>query len=103
VTSQVFVEVRERLGAERDKLNVVSISIDPEQHTPRRLAAYARRSGSDGAWARYTSSRANAIEIQLTFGAWRGDMMNQHRSSGCALSQASPGCATRTPPARNTW
>jgi protein SCO1 len=34
VTSQVFAEVREKLGAERDKINMVSISIDPEQDTP---------------------------------------------------------------------
>ncbi len=76
VTSQVFVEVRERLGAERDKINMVSISIDPEQDTPRRLTAYAKRFGSAGTWAHYTSSSADAIEIQSAFGAWRGDKMN---------------------------
>jgi protein SCO1/2 len=76
VTSQVFVEVRERLGAERDKINMVSISIDPEQDTPRRLTAYAKRFGSAGTWAHYTSSSADAIEIQRAFGAWRGDKMN---------------------------
>jgi protein SCO1/2 len=76
VTSQVFVEVRERLGAERDKINMVSISIDPEQDTPRRLTAYAKRFGSAGAWSHYTSSSADAIEIQRAFGAWRGDKMN---------------------------
>lgn len=76
VTSQVFVEVRERLGAERDKINMVSISIDPEQDTPRRLTAYAKRFGSAGTWAHYTSSSADAVEIQRAFGAWRGDKMN---------------------------
>ncbi|MEY2654895.1 MAG: hypothetical protein RLZZ524_1923 [Pseudomonadota bacterium] len=76
VTSQVFVEVRERLGVERDKINMVSISIDPEQDTPRRLTAYAKRFGSAGTWAHYTSSSADAIEIQRAFGAWRGDKMN---------------------------
>ena len=53
-----------------------SISIDPEQDTPRRLTAYAKRFGSAGTWAHYTSSSADAIEIQRAFGAWRGDKMN---------------------------
>jgi protein SCO1/2 len=76
VTSQVFVEVRERLGADRDKINMVSISIDPEQDTPKRLTAYAKRFGSSGTWAHFTSSSAESIEIQRAFGAWRGDKMN---------------------------
>ena len=76
VTSQVFSELRERLGAERDKVNMVSISIDPEQDTPRLLTEYARRFGSAGVWAHYTSSSAAAVEIQRAFGAWRGDKMN---------------------------
>jgi protein SCO1/2 len=76
VTSQVFTEVRERLGAERDKINMVSISIDPEQDTPKRLTAYAKRFGASGTWSHYTSSTADSIEIQRAFGAWRGDKMN---------------------------
>ena len=76
VTSQVFTELRERLGAERDKVNMVSISIDPDQDTPRLLTEYAKRFGSAGVWSHYTSSSAAAVEIQRAFGAWRGDKMN---------------------------
>jgi protein SCO1/2 len=76
ITSQVFVEVRERLGAQRDAVNMVSISIDPEQDTPRRLTEYAKRFGRAGTWAHYTSSNADAVEIQRAFDAWRGDKMN---------------------------
>jgi len=76
VTSQVFVEVRERLGADRDKVNMVSISIDPEQDTPAKLTEYANRFGSAGVWAHYTSSSADAVAIQRAFDAWRGDKMN---------------------------
>jgi protein SCO1/2 len=76
VTSQVFVEVREKLGAERGKINMVSISIDPEQDTPAKLTEYARRFGSAGEWAHFTSGSADAVEIQRAFGAWRGDKMN---------------------------
>ncbi|MFM2118616.1 MAG: hypothetical protein RL722_84 [Pseudomonadota bacterium] len=77
VTSQVFNEFRERIGAsEREQVNMVSISIDPEQDTPKRLSAYAKRFGSAGTWSHYTSSSADAVAIQKAFGAWRGDKMN---------------------------
>jgi protein SCO1/2 len=90
VTSQVFVEFRERLGAARDKINMVSISIDPEQDTPRRLTAYAKRFGSAGTWAHYTSSAAEAVEIQRAFGAWRGDKMNHQPSTWLRISPGQP-------------
>ncbi|MEQ1807005.1 MAG: SCO family protein [Burkholderiaceae bacterium] len=88
VTSQVFVELRERLGTERDKVNMVSISIDPEQDTPRKLTEYAARFGSAGAWPHYTSSSADAILIQRAFGAWRGDKMNHQPTT---YMRAAPG------------
>jgi protein SCO1/2 len=91
VTSQVFVEFRERLGAvERDKINMVSISIDPEQDTPRRLTAYAKRFGSAGAWSHYTSSSADAVEIQRAFGAWRGDKMNHQPTTWLRVAPGKP-------------
>lgn len=88
VTSQVFVEVRERLGADRDKVNMVSISIDPEQDTPSKLTEYAKRFGSAGLWAHYTSSSADSVAIQRAFDAWRGDKMNHQPTT---YLRASPG------------
>jgi protein SCO1/2 len=90
VTSQVFVEVRERLGAQRDAVNMISISIDPEQDTPRRLTEYANRFGSAGVWAHYTSSSANAVEIQRAFDAWRGDKMNHQPSTYLRAGSGKP-------------
>jgi protein SCO1/2 len=88
VTSQVFVEFRERIGATRDKINMVSISIDPEQDTPRKLTEYAARFGGAGTWAHYTSSTAGAVEIQRAFGVWRGDKMNHQPTT---FLRAAPG------------
>lgn len=76
VTSQVFAEVRERLGDDRRGVNMVSISIDPEQDTPSRLRDYAQRFGTAGTWAHYTSSSADAVAIQRAMSAWWGDKMN---------------------------
>jgi protein SCO1/2 len=90
VTSQVFVEVRERLGADRDKVNMVSISIDPEQDTPSKLTEYAKRFGSAGVWAHYTSSSADAVSIQRAFDAWRGDKMNHQPTTYLRSSPGKP-------------
>jgi protein SCO1/2 len=76
VTSQVFTEVRERLGKQRDAVNMVSVSIDPEYDTPPRLAEYARRFGSSGTWTHVTASQADSAAIQKSFNAYQGDKMN---------------------------
>lgn len=76
VTSQVFMQTRELLGTQREQVNMVSISIDPEQDTPRRLAAYAKRYAAHGAWSHYTGSTAESLAVQRAFAAWRGDKMN---------------------------
>jgi protein SCO1/2 len=88
VTSQVFVEVREKLGAERDKVNMVSISIDADQDTPATLTAYARRYGSAGVWAHYTGTSADMVDLQRAFDAWRGDKMNHQPTT---YLRAAPG------------
>jgi protein SCO1/2 len=89
ITSQVFLELRERLSAaQRDAVNMVSISIDPEQDTPARLSDYAKRYGSAGVWSHYTSSSADAIEIQRAFESWRGDKMNHQPTT---FLRAAPG------------
>jgi protein SCO1 len=76
VTSQVFREVRERLGAQRDAVTVVSISIDPEYDTPRRLTEYAARFSTGGSWNFYTASQKDSVAIQKSFNAYQGDKMN---------------------------
>lgn len=76
VTAQVFAEVRERLGAGRDALNMVSVSIDPEYDTPQRLADYAHRFGGGRSWSFFTGTLADSVAIQRSFGAYQGDKMN---------------------------
>jgi protein SCO1/2 len=76
VTSQVFMGVREQLGDRRDAINMVSISIDPEEDTPRSLAKYAGKYGTYGTWTHVTSTASDSMAIQRAFDAWRGDKMN---------------------------
>jgi protein SCO1/2 len=90
VTSQVLMELRDRLGEERAKVNMVSISIDPEQDTPARLSEYAQRFGAAGQWSHFTSSSSDAVAIQRAFGAWRGDKMNHQPTTYLRVAPGKP-------------
>jgi protein SCO1/2 len=77
VMSQVFSELREKLGAQRDKLNMISVSIDPEYDTPARLAQYAERFGATSkSWNFYTGTLNDSIAVQKSLATYQGDKMN---------------------------
>jgi protein SCO1/2 len=76
IMSAVFTQFQERLGADRSKVHMVSISIDPEQDTPARLREYARRFSAGPQWQHYTGSVAASVAAQKAFAAYRGDKMN---------------------------
>lgn len=76
VLSRTFSMVQQQLGPEAGKVHLVSISIDPEQDTPARLAAYAKRFGAGPAWHFYTGTSEASIVVQKAFGTYRGDKMD---------------------------
>jgi protein SCO1/2 len=76
VTSHVFSEFQEKLGAGRTKVNMVSISIDPEFDTPQRIADYAKKYNATPQWQHYTGTLAASISMQKAFDVYRGDKMN---------------------------
>lgn len=76
VTSQTLSQLQQKLGADRDRVHIVSISIDPEQDTPARLAAYAKKFNAGPEWQHYTGTLAASIAAQRAFDAYRGDKMN---------------------------
>ncbi|HEX6364232.1 MAG TPA: SCO family protein [Albitalea sp.] len=86
--SMVFAAFQEALGAERDKVRLVSVSIDPEQDTPKRLDAYAKRFGAGPQWTFYTGSLEASVAVQKAFAVWRGDKMNH---TPLTLVRAAPG------------
>ena len=88
ILSQSFAEFQHKLGAESDKLHMVSISIDPEQDTPRRLADYARRFEAGRQWNFYTGSVEASVTLQRAFQAYFGDKMH-HRP--VTFMRAAPG------------
>ena len=75
VMSGTFSQLQTKLGADREKVHMVSISIDPEQDTPSRLAAYATRFKAGPQWRFYTGTSGASQAVQRAFDAWRGDKM----------------------------
>jgi protein SCO1/2 len=76
VLSSTFSQLQNELGPERDKVHLVSISIDPEQDTPERLTEYARRFHAGPEWRHYTGSTEASVAVQRAFQAYRGDKMD---------------------------
>ena len=76
VTSQVLSELQTKLGAKRDQVHLVSISIDPEQDTPARLREYAQKFGAGPEWQHYTGTRAATEAAQRAFAVYRGSKMD---------------------------
>ena len=75
LASHVFSELQRGLGAERDHVHLVSISIDPEEDTPRRLHEYAQRYSAGPSWQHYTGTVSASIAAQRAFGVYKGDKM----------------------------
>ena len=76
VTSEVFSQLQGRLGAYRDRVHLVSISIDPEHDTPGVLRAYAKKFGAGPGWQFYTGTLVASIAAQRAFNVYRGDKMD---------------------------
>jgi protein SCO1/2 len=88
VMSATFSQVQKALGPEREKLRLVSISIDPEHDTPERLKAYATKYGAGPEWRFLTGTAADVVAIERAFDAYRGGKMNH---VPLTLLRASPG------------
>jgi protein SCO1/2 len=76
LTSQVISMLQSKLGEDRDRVHLVSISIDPEQDTPPRLRDYAARFEAGASWQHYTGTLNASIAAQQAFNVYRGDKTN---------------------------
>ena len=73
--TRIFAEVQDKLGADRARVRIVSVSIDPEEDTPKRLRDYARQFGAAEPWVFVTGSSAASESVQKAFNAYRPDKM----------------------------
>jgi protein SCO1/2 len=76
LSSQIFSQLQRKLGDERKKVHMVSISIDPEQDTPSRLTDYAFKYNAGTQWQLYTGAIEASLAAQRAFDVYRGDKMN---------------------------
>jgi protein SCO1/2 len=88
LSSQVFAQFQHGLGAKHEPVHLVSISIDPEQDSPKRLHAYAQQFKAEPGWDHYTGTVAASLSVQRAFGAYRGDKMSH---TPFTLLRAAPG------------
>jgi protein SCO1/2 len=86
--SHTFSQFQEQLGVDRNRVHMMSISIDPEQDTPSRLRAYAQQFSAGGQWDHYTGTVAASVAAQKAFDAYRGDKMAH---AALTLMRAAPG------------
>jgi protein SCO1/2 len=75
LASHIFSQLQRKLGADRDGVHLVSISIDPEEDTPARLRDYAGRYQAGPSWQHYTGTMAASTAAQRVFDVYRGDKM----------------------------
>lgn len=88
LASQTFAEFAQKLGTDRDKVHLISISVDPEQDTPDRLREYASRFNAGPEWQHYTGTLEASLAAQRAFNVWRGDKMSH---TPITLLRAAPG------------
>ena len=72
VMTATFAQMRRELGAEADRIRLVSITIDPEHDTPAVLAGYAERFGAPSNWSFLTGSSEDVERVLRAFDVWSG-------------------------------
>jgi protein SCO1/2 len=67
-----FARVQTLLGSRKD-VALISVSIDPENDTPERLAAWGRRLGAGPGWTLVTGSPSDISEILKSLGTFTSE------------------------------
>lgn len=74
IMSGTFADVNKKLSDKSVKM--ISISIDPEYDTPKKLRSYAKKFNANEKWNFYTGNIDNIINVQKAFSDYRGNKMN---------------------------
>lgn len=76
VLSAGYVNLQKKLGADREKVRLVSITIDPENDTPAILKEYLERYRAKPGWDFLTGSRKDIDRVMRSFDAYFRDKMD---------------------------
>ncbi|MFI4940500.1 MAG: SCO family protein [Burkholderiales bacterium] len=88
LASHTLSELQDKLGDWRNRIHIVSVSVDPEQDTPAVLTKYAQKFSAGKEWDFYTGTLEASIAAQQAFNVYRGDKM-QHNP--VTLIRSAPG------------
>ena len=75
VLSASFAGLQNRLGPEAGKARLVSVTIDPENDTPKVMKEYLKRYHARPGWDFLTGSRADVDRVMKAFNAYIPDKM----------------------------
>lgn len=75
VSSQTFSELEQLLGTRRERVHLMSVSIDPEEDTPQRMRDYSRHFDAGPQWNFYTGTVEASEAAQRAFRVYRGSKM----------------------------
>lgn len=70
VLSAGYINLQQKLGADSQKVKLVSISIDPENDTPKVMREYLKKYRAKPGWDFLTGSRADIDKVMYAFNAY---------------------------------
>jgi protein SCO1/2 len=76
VLSAGYANLQQKLGPDSRKVHLVSISIDPENDTPKVLREYLARYRAKPGWDFFTGSRADIDKVMYAFNAYIPNKMS---------------------------
>jgi len=78
VLSAGFANIQNRIGADTGKVRLVSISIDPENDTPKVMREYLKRYRAKPGWDFFTGSRRDIDSVMRAFDAYVPNKMSHY-------------------------
>jgi len=78
VLSVGYATLQQRLGTDSQKVHLISISIDPENDTPKVMKEYLKRYRAKPGWDFLTGSRADIDKVMKAFNAYIPNKMSHY-------------------------
>ena len=75
ILSAGFSNFQVKLGTESDKVQLISISIDPDHDSPKAMKEYLKRYGAKSGWDFLTGHKSDIDKVLTAFGAYTPDKM----------------------------
>lgn len=78
ILSVGFANLQQKLGKDSEKVHLVSVSIDPENDTPKVMKEYLKRYRAKPGWDFLTGSRADIDRVMRAFDAYIPNKMSHY-------------------------